>query len=69
MSDYVQVFEYIFAGKNSILRIFRVTFWVKNLFQLLIQVIMIAGAASFVSECGRGWMSLVLRGEREEATV
>ncbi len=40
-----------------------------NLFQLLNQVIMITGAASFVSECGRGWMLLVLRGEGEEATV
>lgn len=40
-----------------------------NLFQLLIQVIMISGAASFVSECGRGWMSVALRGEGEEATV
>lgn len=41
----------------------------ENLFQLLIQVIMITGAASFVSECGRGLMLLVLRGEGEEATV
>jgi len=40
-----------------------------KLFQLLLQVIMITGAASFISECGRGWMSLSLQGEREEATV
>lgn len=30
---------------------------------------MITGDESFVSECGRGWMSLVLQGEREEATM
>lgn len=30
---------------------------------------MSSGAESFVSECGRGWMSLELRGEREEATM
>lgn len=40
-----------------------------NLFQRFIQVIMITGTASFVPECGRGWMSLVLRGAGEEATV
>lgn len=27
-----------------------------NFFQLLFQVITTTGAASFVSECGRGWM-------------
>lgn len=33
-----------------------------SFYQLLIQVIMTAGATNFVSECGHGWMSLVLRG-------
>lgn len=40
-----------------------------NLFQSVIQVILMTETASSVSACGHGWMSLVLREEGEEATV
>lgn len=40
-----------------------------NLFQFSFQVIMITEAAKVGSEGGHSWMSSVLRGEGEEATV
>lgn len=40
-----------------------------NLFQFSFQVIMITEAAKVGSEGGHSWMSSVLRGEGEEATM